>query len=66
MSKILNLKKEFEELSNVEKVLKQPYTTNFLIEGLAEFFKPYAAKMKEEKRGRGERKRSKIRRRKRS
>lgn len=41
--------KEFEELSNVEKVLKQPYTTNFLIEGLAEFFKPYAAKMKEEK-----------------
>ena len=41
--------KEFEELSNVEKVLKQPYTTNFLIEGLAEFFKPDAAKMKEEK-----------------
>lgn len=41
--------KEFEELSNVEKVLKQPYTTNFLIEGLAEFFKPYEAKMQEEK-----------------
>lgn len=41
--------KEFEELSNVEKVLKQPYTTNFLIEGLAEFFKPYESKMQEEK-----------------
>lgn len=41
--------KEFEELSNVEKVLKQPYTTNSLIEGLAEFFKPYEAKMQEEK-----------------
>ena len=41
--------KEFNELSDVEDILKRPYTTNFLIEGLANVYEPYAAKMKEEK-----------------
>lgn len=44
-----DLEKEFNELSDVEGILKSPYTTNFLIEGLANIYEPYAAKMKEEK-----------------
>lgn len=44
-----DLEKEFNELSDVEDILKSPYTTNFLIEGLANIYEPYAAKMKEEK-----------------